>query len=94
VTVGASQGGNLAGSVHFQSYESSACIGDPIVDKTKPASGASRQTVSTSNTTVSTTAANISWRVSYDSTNPAQDDILATCKEATALTIDNDTTQP
>ena len=93
-TVSATQGGDLAGSVHFQAYESSDCSGTAIVDQTKTVSGASPQTVSTTNTTVSTTAANISWSVSYDSTNPAQDDIAATCKEATALTIDNDTTQP
>jgi hypothetical protein len=93
-TVTASQGGALAGNVHFEAFESSDCSGPVIVDQTKPVSGASPQTVTTTNTTVSTTAANISWRVSYDSTNPAQDDIPATCKEATALTIDNDTTQP
>lgn len=32
----------------------------------------------------------MSWLVSYDSTNPAQKDIPATCLEKTALTIDND----
>jgi hypothetical protein len=45
--------------------------------------------VSTTNTTVSTTAANVSWRLTYTSTNPAQRDIPATCLEKTALTIDN-----
>lgn len=93
-TVTASQGGNLAGSVTFEVFESSDCSGTAIYDEDVAVSGASPQTVETSNTEVSTTAANISWRVSYDSTNPAQDDIPATCKEATALDIDNDTTQP
>jgi hypothetical protein len=93
-TVSAPQGGNLAGNVTFDAYESSNCSGTAIFTQTRPVSGAAPQTVSTTNTTVSTTAANISWSVSYDSTNPAQDDIAATCKEATALTIDNDTTQP
>jgi hypothetical protein len=55
-------------------------------------SGASPQTVSTTNTTVSTTAANVSWLVDYDSTNPAQRDIPASCFEKTALSIDNDGT--
>jgi hypothetical protein len=32
--------------------------------------------------------------VSYDSTNAAQDDIAATCKEVSSLTIDNDNTTP
>ena len=88
-TVSASQGGNLAGSVRFQAYESSNCSGTAIVDQTKTVSGASPQTVSTTNTTVSTTAANVSWLVSYDSTNSAQEDIAAKCFEKTALTIDN-----
>ena len=48
--------------------------------------------MATTNTTVSTTAANVSWLVDYDSTNPAQRDIPATCLEKTALTIDNDGT--
>jgi hypothetical protein len=34
----------------------------------------------------------VSWLVSYDSTNPAQEDIPATCFEKTDLTIDNDGT--
>jgi hypothetical protein len=96
-TVSAQQGGALAGSVTFKVFESSDCSGTALYTETVPVSGGSPQTVSTTNgsdpqTTKSTTAANVSWEVSYDSTNPAQDDIAATCKEATALTIDNDTT--
>jgi hypothetical protein len=48
--------------------------------------------VKTTNTTVSTTAANISWRVTYTSTNPAQRSIAANCFEKSTLTIDNDGT--
>jgi hypothetical protein len=55
-------------------------------------SGSSPQTVNTTNTTVSTTAANVSWLVDYDSTNPAQEDISPKCFEKTALSIDNDGT--
>jgi hypothetical protein len=84
--------GDLAGSVHFQAYESSDCSGSAIVDQTKSVSGATAQTVNTTNTTVSTTAANISWKVSYTSTNKAHQDIPATCSETTTLTIDNDGT--
>jgi hypothetical protein len=91
-TVSAPQGGNLAGSVHFQAYESSDCSGSAIVDQTKTVAGASPQTVSTTNTTVSTTAASISWKVTYTSTNPAQRSIAANCFEKTALSIDNDGT--
>ena len=89
-TVSAPQGGSLAGSVHFQAYESSDCSGTAIVDQTKTVAGTSAQTVSTTNTTVSTTAANISWKVSYTSTNPAQRSIPATCLEKSTLTINND----
>ena len=91
-TVSAPQGGNLAGSVRFRAYESSDCSGTAIVDVTRTVAGASPQTVQTLNTTVSTTAANISWLVSYTSTNPAQRDIAASCFEKTALSIDNDGT--
>lgn len=88
-TVTAPAGGNLAGSVTFELFESSDCSGTAIYTQTVTVSGVSPQTVSTSNTTVSTTAANVSWRLTYDSTNPAQKDIPANCLERTALTIDN-----
>jgi hypothetical protein len=92
-TVSASQGGNLAGSVTFKAFENADCSGgSPIVNETVNVAGASPKTVSTTNTTVSTTAAHVSWLVSYDSTNPAQEDIPATCFEKTDLTIDNDGT--
>jgi hypothetical protein len=87
--VSAPAGGNLAGSVTFKVFESNNCSGSAIYTQTVSVSGASPQTVSTTNTTVSTTAANVSWLVDYDSTNPAQQDIPATCIEKTALTIDN-----
>jgi hypothetical protein len=90
-TVSAPAGsGNLAGTVTFELFESSDCSGTAIYTKDVAVSGASPQTVSTTNTTVSTTAANVSWRLTYDSTNPAQKDIPATCLEKTALAIDND----
>jgi hypothetical protein len=88
-TISAPQGGNLAGSVRFQAYKSSDCTGTAIVDETKTVSGSSPQTVSTTNTTVSTTDPNISWKVEYDSTNPAQRDIPASCHESSTLTITN-----
>jgi hypothetical protein len=83
--------GNLAGSVTFELFESSDCSGTAIytTDPAVPVSGASPQTVETDNTTVSTTAADVSWRVSYDSTNPAQRDIPASCHESSTLTITN-----
>jgi hypothetical protein len=76
--------------VCFDAYESSDCSGPSIYSKPVTVGGASPQTVKTTNTTVSTTAAEVSWRVSYRSTNPAQRDIPASCFEKSTLTIDND----
>ena len=96
-TISASAGGALAGAVHFKLYASSDCTGT-LVYETAPAgvsvSGTSPKTVSTSNTTAVLATGNFSWSVSYDSTNPAQDDIAATRKEVSSLTIDNDNTTP
>ncbi len=89
VTVSATAGGALAGSVHFQLYQTADCSGAVLHDQTVSVSGASAQTVTTTNTTHSTTSANVSWLVSYTSTNPAQRDIPATCLEKTALSINN-----
>jgi hypothetical protein len=91
-TVTAPAGGNLSGSVTFKVFESSDCSGSAIYTQTVTVSGASLQTVSTTNTTISTTAANVSWQLAYASNNPAQRPIAATCLEKTALTIDNDGT--
>jgi hypothetical protein len=91
-TVSAPQGGNLAGSVKFEVFESSDCSGTAIYTQSVTVAGASPQTVSTTNTTVSTTAANVSWRLTYTSTNPAQKSIPANCLEKTALTINNNGT--
>jgi hypothetical protein len=90
-TVSASQGGNLSGTVSFQLFESTNCAAGTAIYSPPPVpvSGASPQTVSTSNTSVSTTAANVSWLVSYASNNPAQRSIPATCVETSALTISN-----
>jgi hypothetical protein len=78
--------------VFFDLYASADCTGEPIY--TEPdgvaVSGASPETVSTSNTDVKATASgSYSWKVSYDSDNPAQRDIPASCEETSSLTIDN-----
>jgi hypothetical protein len=91
-TVSAPAGGNLNGTVTFKLFESSDCSGTAIDTETVTVSGPSPQTVSTTNTTVSTTAANVSWKLTYDSNNLGQKSIPATCLEKTALTIDNDGT--
>jgi hypothetical protein len=89
-TVSAPAGGNLNGSVKFELFESSDCSGPAIYTQDVNVSGANPKTVSTNNTTVSTTAANVSWRLTYTSNNQAQKSIPATCLEKTALAIDND----
>ena len=74
----------------FDLYESADCSGTAVYSTTGDVAGASPRTVSTSNTTVKvTTSGTYSWKVSYDSTNPAQRDIPASCEETSSLTIDN-----
>jgi hypothetical protein len=63
-----------------------------LYSESVPVSGGSPQTMTTTNTTKSTTSANVSWRLTYTSNNPGQKSIPATCLEKTALTIDNDGT--
>jgi hypothetical protein len=93
VTVNAPDGsGDLHGTVFFDLYASADCTGEPIYTEEDgvAVSGASPETVSTSNTTVKATASgSYSWKVSYDSDNPAQRDIPASCEETSSLTIDN-----
>ena len=60
-----------------------------IYSTTAGVAGASPQTVSTSNTTAQLASGSFSWSVSYDSTNPAQRDIPASCHETSALTVTN-----
>ena len=81
--------GNLAGTVSFALYASSDCSGTAIYSTTAPVSGASSQTVSTSNTTAQLVTGTFSWSVGYDSTNAAQRDIPSSCHESSVLTITN-----
>jgi hypothetical protein len=95
-TISATAGGNLAGKAYFTLYPSSDCTGTAVYSTPTgvTVSGSSPRTVSTSNSTAVSATGDYSWSVSYDSTNPAQDDIAATCHETSSLTIDNDTTTP
>jgi hypothetical protein len=89
VTVSAAQGGDLAGSVTFTLYPSNNCTGTPVYTVTRTVAGASSQTVTTANTTAVTATGDYSWQVNYDSTNPAQLDIAASCHETSSVTIAN-----
>src|SRR5665647_318402 len=92
-TITAASGG-LAGTVTFKLYESANCSGNAKLTETQTfslaavADVAPSKTVGTTNTSVSTTAANVSWLVSYASTDTLQS-IAATCLEKTTLTYDN-----
>jgi hypothetical protein len=81
--------GNLAGTVSFALYPSGDCTGTAIYSTTASVSGASPQTVSTSNTTAQLASGTFSWSVAYDSTNSAQEDISPKCHETSALTVSN-----
>jgi hypothetical protein len=97
-TIKAAAGGNLAGNARFTLYNSSDCTGTIVygpvdVPVSGPGTG-NGTTVSTSNSTAVTASGSYSWSVSYDSTNLAQDDIAASCKEVSSLTINNNFVQP
>lgn len=89
VTVSAGAGGSMAGTVSFALYGTADCTGTAIYSTTAAVAGASPQTVSTSNTIAVSASGSFSWKVSYDSTNPAQQDIGASCHETSVLTITN-----
>jgi hypothetical protein len=100
-TVSATAGGNVAGSVKFRLYDSSAnCNADPPSDlvgtggllykETVSLPGdATSSTVSTSNTTVEVSAnATVYWLVEFTSTNAAHQGRESVCVENVALTGD------
>jgi hypothetical protein len=94
--ISASSGGNLAGSVNFKLYDNLAnCTANGATgllyqEGPVTVSGASPQTVDTSNGTfrvTSSTAANLYWRVTYTSTNSNQTDSSSVCVENMGATI-------
>jgi hypothetical protein len=103
--ISASSGGDLAGSVSFKLYDNLAncnANGDTVgtgglLFKEGPdaVSGASPQTVDTSNSSyrvTSSTASSLYWRVTYTSTNAAQTDSSSVCVENIGATITPDGT--
>ncbi|MET0780779.1 MAG: hemagglutinin [Microbacterium sp.] len=96
ITVTALAGGPLDGTVTVTLYPNGTCddTDDAIYTDTLDVSGDPPQTVLTANTTAVTESGSFSWQVSYDSENPAQLDIPASCEETSVLTIDNDGEQP
>ena len=99
--ISASSGGDLAGSVSFKLYDSLAncnangATGRLYSEGPDSVSGASPQTVDTSNTSyrvTSSTAANLYWRVTYTSTNQNQTDSSSVCVENMGATITADGT--
>jgi hypothetical protein len=97
-TIVAPAGGALSGTASFALYESADCSGVAVYSQNVAVSGATPQTVSTTNpgssgggyTGSASGTTNYSWQVSYDSDNGGQADIPASCVEVTTLTIDND----
>ena len=91
-TITATAGGDLTGSVSFTLFPSDDCTGTAVygpVSVPMPAGAGLSETVSTSNSTAITASGDFSWSVSYDSTNPAQEDVAASCSEVSSLMIDN-----
>jgi hypothetical protein len=90
VTISSAAGGALAGNASFTLYPTANCSGSAIYTSgTVSVAGASPQTVGTTNTTAVNATGSFSWSVSYDSTNPAQRGIPASCHETSGVTISN-----
>ena len=97
VTVTAEAGsGDLDGTVSFVLYDTATCEpseegGDPLYSTTQDVSGdpVTGVEVSTSNTDEVDASGSFSWRIKYDSNNPAQQSIGWSCEETSVLTIDN-----
>jgi hypothetical protein len=90
VTVSAAAGGALDGTVTFEFFTNATCDGENAFETTKDVSGpSSGVTVESGNAPAQTVTDSFSWSVSYDSDNPAQEDIAASCHETSALTIEN-----
>lgn len=90
VTVSATAGGPLDGMVSFDFFTNATCSGTSAFSTTKDVAGpSSGVTVSSGNAPAQTVSGSFSWRVSYDSDNPAQQDIAASCHETSALTVTN-----
>lgn len=90
--IGATSGGNLAGSVRFRLFDSLAeCQSGSDVKYDSGAiaiSGAPPQTASTNNTTYRIDSATTHyWKVSYTSTNASQLDSVSDCEESTQVTF-------
>ncbi len=90
-TVSAPAGGALDGTVTFEFFDNGDCDGDAVWSEDVAVSGASPQTVDTSNEEAVEASGDFSWRVAYDSDNPAQRGIPSSCDEVSGLTIDNGT---
>ncbi len=88
-TVSADEGGDLLGTVTFEFFDNGTCTGDPVWSEDVAVDGPSEQTVGTSNAAAVDASGDFSWRVTYDSDNPAQRDIPSSCDEVSGLTIDN-----
>ena len=89
VTVSATAGRNLAGTVTFEFFTNGTCDGTAAFAASKTVSGASPQTVTSGNAPAQTASGSFSWKVAYDSSNDAQRDISASCHETSALTVAN-----
>jgi hypothetical protein len=98
-TVTSTGGSPLAGSVAFTLYNNGTCDGTVLYTETRPVSGASPQTVSTTNDgsaagdVLVSASATVSWRAVFTSTDGNVEGSTAPC-ESTVLTIDNDITSP
>jgi hypothetical protein len=90
-TIGVAAGqGTLQGGVVFKLYLNNDCSGNAVyTSSSQPVSGALNQTVSSDNTTAYTTSTDMSWMVTYTSTNTGHHNVISNCTEHSSITIDN-----
>ncbi|WP_249353983.1 hemagglutinin [Microbacterium sp. 2FI] len=93
-TVSAPAGGDMDGTVMFAFFASDDCTGEPLYEESVDVAGPSPQDAATSNfgedAVAVSASGDYSWRVGYDSDNPAQRDFLpGSCHETSSLTIAN-----
>ena len=92
--IGASSGGNLAGEVKFELFDSQgdcAAGTDRKYIRMVSVSGAAPQTAATNNSSYAITNGTTHyWKVTYDSTNASQLDSVSDCAETTQVTFAGD----
>ena len=88
VTITVSGGGDLSGTAYFELWQDACDTGTLLDEQNFPISGSSPQEATTT-ANVFDADVTLYWKVWYDSDNPKQTDIAATCTENSVLEVNN-----